>query len=203
MKRPIVVGVLGGVASGKSEVTRHLERLGALVIHADTIGHQVLEEPAVIEALIRKFGEAIMDTNTHRIDRPKVAMLVFGNQPEAVENRRYLESVVHPRIRTRIRESLDRALGQENLAMVVIDAPLLIESGWVDHCDRVLFVDTPIEIRRMRAHSRGWSDQQFSDRESAQVSIEAKQAAATDRIDNSGTLEALQQSVEQWFDRVT
>ncbi len=203
MKRPVVVGVVGGVASGKSEVTRHLERLGALVIHADTIGHQVLEEPAVIEALTRKFGEAIMDTNTYRIDRPKVAMLVFGNQPEAVENRRYLESIVHPRIRTRIRESLDRALVKENLAMIVIDAPLLIESGWVDHCDRVLFVDTPIEIRRLRAQSRGWSDQQFSDRESAQVSIEQKQAAATDRFDNSGTLEALQQQVERWFDRVT
>jgi dephospho-CoA kinase len=203
MKKPVVVGVVGGVASGKSEVTRHLERLGALVIHADTIGHQVLEEPAVIEALTRRFGEAIMDQPAYRIDRSKVAKLVFGTHPEAVENRSFLESIVHPRIRERIRESLNRALGQENLAMVVIDAPLLIESGWIDHCDRVLFVDTPIEIRRLRAQTRGWSDQQFSDRESAQVSIEAKQAAATDSIDNSGTLEALQQRVEQWFDRVT
>ena len=96
MKKPVVVGVLGGVASGKSEVTRHLERLGALVIHADTIGHQVLEEPAVIEALTRRFGEAIMDQPTYRIDRSKVAKLVFGTHPEAVENRRSLESIVHP-----------------------------------------------------------------------------------------------------------
>jgi dephospho-CoA kinase len=200
MKQPIVAGIVGGVASGKSEVTRHLERLGARVIHADTLGHEVLKEAHVIETLTNRFGKEILDPATGQIERASVAKLVFGSDPQATSNRKFLESVVHPRIRKRIREALDSALADSSLEMVVLDVPLLIESGWIDSCDRVVFVDAPFEVRRARGTQRGWSDEQFRARESSQVDIDKKRDAATDRIDNAGTLEELRGQVERWWD---
>ena len=81
MKRSVVVGILGGVASGKSEVTRRLEARGAHVIHADTIGHEVLREPDIRDRLIQHFGNEILSKETGEIDRVRVAQLVFGNAP--------------------------------------------------------------------------------------------------------------------------
>jgi dephospho-CoA kinase len=199
MSRPLVVGVIGGVASGKSEVTRHLERLGAHVIHADNFGHEVLKEPAVIEALTRHFGDAILDNGTGQIDRSRVAKRVFGNNPEAKANRQFLESIVHPRIRKRIRESLDEALAHEQNRVIVLDVPLLIESGWIDHCDRVIFVDAPSETRWARSRKRGWTLEQFQARESAQVDITTKRQSATDILSNAGSLESLHKDIEAWW----
>lgn len=199
MKQPTVVGIVGGVASGKSEVTRHLERLGARVIHADTLGHEVLQETDVVEILKSRFGNEILDPATGQIDRSNVAKLVFGNQPPAIANRRFLESVVHPRIRNRIRDALDSALADPTLEMVVLDVPLLIESGWIDSCDRVVFVDAPLEMRLARGRQRGWSEEQFRAREASQVDIDKKREAATDRIDNAGTIEELIDQVERWW----
>lgn len=199
MKHPLVVGIVGGVASGKSEVTQHLQQLGAQVIHADTIGHEILREAEVIEILKNRFGEQILHPATGQIDRPKVAGIVFGEEPTAISNRRFLESVTHPRIRQRIRESLNTALVNPDLDMVVLDVPLLIESGWIDSCDRVVFVDSPLDMRRERARQRGWSDAQFDARESSQVDIDRKRIAATDRFDNSGSLEELHKNVESWW----
>jgi dephospho-CoA kinase len=199
MKRPTVVGVVGGVASGKSEVTRHLERLGARVIHADAIGHEVLRQAEVIEILRHRFGDGIIDPTTGQIDRSKVAAFVFGNEAVAVSNRRFLENVVHPRIRERIHLALDESLVDPTLNMVVLDIPLLIESGWMDSCDRIVFVDASPEVRRSRAHARGWNDEQLQARENAQLGIDKKRAAATDQFENSGTLEELRDQVEQWW----
>jgi dephospho-CoA kinase len=199
MKKPLVVGIVGGVASGKSEVTRHLQHLGAKVIHADTIGHEVLREAEVIEILKNRFGEQILNPDTGQIDRSKVAEIVFGEGPTAISNRRFLESVTHPRIRARIRESLDAALANPHLDVVVLDVPLLIESGWIDSCDRVVFVDSPLDMRRERAKQRGWSQGQFDAREASQVDIEKKRSVATDCLDNSGSLKQLRGNVEAWW----
>lgn len=76
MKRSVVVGILGGVASGKSEVTRRLEARGAHVIHADTIGHEVLRESDIRDRLIQHFGNEILSKETGEIDRVRVAQLV-------------------------------------------------------------------------------------------------------------------------------
>lgn len=199
MKKPLVVGIVGGVASGKSEVTRHLQHLGAQVIHADTIGHEVLREAEVIEILRKQFGDQILNTDTGQIERSKVAGIVFGDEPTAISNRRFLESVTHLRIRERIRESLNAALANPDLKVVVLDVPLLIESGWIDSCDRVLFVDSPLDMRRARARQRGWSETQFDAREASQVDIEKKRDAATDCLDNSGSLERLRGNIEAWW----
>lgn len=203
MKPPVVIGVIGGVASGKSEATRRLEQLGARVIHADAIGHEVLRDPQVIESLRTRFGDGIVDGATGDVDRVKVALLVFGQDAGATANRRFLESVVHPRIRTRIGELLDDAMADKGLRAIVLDVPLLIESGWVERCDHVLLIDTPATMRRARAIARGWTAQQFADRESSQLDLEAKRRAATVTIDNSGTLDALRERIDAWWSTIT
>lgn len=201
MKRSVVVGILGGVASGKSEVTRRLEARGAHVIHADTIGHEVLRESDIRDRLIQHFGNEILSKETGEIDRVRVAQLVFGNAPPATENRRVLESIVHPRIRARIAERLESI--QQSISpneppkIVVLDVPLLIESGWNKRCDRIVFVDTAEELRLARAMARGWTSNQFRDREAAQLPIEQKRRSATDVIDNNGSIGSLDQQIDK------
>jgi len=199
MSPPVVVGIIGGVASGKSEVTRQLEALGALVIHADAIGHEVLREPDVIEALVARFGIEILNPENQQIDRSQVAARVFGHDHPMTENRRYLESVVHPRIRAKIRDMLERLHENPQLPMIVLDVPLLLESGWDSMCDRVLFVDAPDEVRWQRARLRGWSEHEFRDRERAQLAIEKKRESATDVIANAGSLAELSRAIDRWW----
>lgn len=199
MKRPLVVGVIGGVGSGKSEVTRYLERLDALVIHADSLGHEVLREQEVIDALTKYFGSEIVDQETGHIDRTRVASRVFGDTDESKTSRLMLESIVHPRIRQRIRETLDVALSHAKHPVIVLDVPLLIESGWIDHCDRVIYVDAPLETRWNRSKERGWTREQFQARESAQVDLDTKRQSATDVLCNAGSLESLYQEIDTWW----
>ncbi len=201
MSPPLIVGIVGGIASGKSEVTRQLESLGAAVVYADRIGHEVLTETDVIAKLRQRFGGHIWDAATQRIERSRLAADVFGDGHEKNENRRYLEELLHPRIRSRLDRRIQELEKESHPPMVVIDAPLLIESGWVRDCDRVLFVDTPESARRDRAMARGWSQSEFQDREAAQIGLSEKLAAATDVLNNDGTLEALQAQVDAWWRR--
>lgn len=206
MKQCVVLGILGGVASGKSEVTRRLEARGAHVIHADTIGHEVLREKEIRDRLVQYFGPQILSQETSEIDRPQLAQRVFGNDTLATENRRYLEGVVHPRIRTRIAERLDSIqqtiAPRERLTIVVLDVPLLVESGWYKRCDRILFIDTADELRLQRALARGWTSNDFRDREAAQLPIEQKRKFATDIIDNNGPIALLDQRVDQFMNQL-
>jgi dephospho-CoA kinase len=196
-----VVGVIGGVASGKSEVTRTLESLGAFVIHADPIGHEVLREPEVIAELLTRFPASIVDASTGQIDRTRVADLVFGDSTVAVDNRRFLEGVVHPRIRSRIREHLRRLQEQGSHPVIVLDVPLLLESAWDSMCDRILFVDAAREDRLARARKRGWSVEDFERREQSQWPLDQKRTEASDILDNRGSLEELQDQVSRWWQR--
>jgi len=113
MRRPKVIGITGGIASGKSEVTRILETLGAVVIRADKIGHEVLELPEIQNLLIRQFGQSVFLQKTHTIDRQKVAELVFGASPQALARRRMLEAITHRPIRAEIRKQLDQLLNEK------------------------------------------------------------------------------------------
>jgi dephospho-CoA kinase len=195
MNNAIVVGLVGGVASGKSEVSRQLHAHGAHLVHADAMGHAVLREPDVREALVAHFGISILSADSNEIDRSQLAKRVFGDDPAIVLERRYLESIVHPRIRQRIADALDAARRAPEVWLIVLDVPLLIESGWIESCQRVVMIEADEAIRISRAIERGWTETAFRERERSQTSLAAKRAAATDIIDNSGSLESLRQQV--------
>ena len=193
----ITIGLVGGIASGKSAVSAALARRGAIVFDADKIGHCVLDEPAVREELVARWGREILDAYGH-VSRDAVAERVFGDAPETAAERDFLEQTLHPRIRQRILTEINQ-LPNDAAPAIVIDAPLLIESGWNEICQAVLFIDVPREIRLQRAKTRGWTEAEFSRREAAQMPIEEKRRRASHVIDNSGSLEDLEAQVDRFW----
>lgn len=193
VKSPIVVGVVGGIASGKSQVTRMLGELNGTIISADEIAHRVLQEPDVIDSLVKSFGYSILTERS--IDRKKLASMVFGDSEVCKTMRKRLEAIVHPRIRQLAKSDLETLKRDPNTRMIILDAPLLIEGGWLPYCDRIIYVDSVDNVRKKRAMERGWNAQEWQDRESAQMSLSEKKKYATDVLLNNGTIEELTQRV--------
>jgi len=202
---PIVIGIIGGVASGKSTLTKLLQNRGAKVILADAIAHDVLKEPVVIQQLSELFGDGIL-SNTgsakgQSIDRKKLAALVFGNSSDPTNRRKQLEAIVHPRIREIAKAQLQSLRRESGLQYIVLDAPLLIEGGWLPYCNKVVFVETSDELRQAWAASRGWSRNDWQQRESAQFSLEVKRSHATDILINVGDMASLEVEVTKMLGR--
>jgi dephospho-CoA kinase len=198
----MLIGVVGGIASGKSEVAGHLKRLGAEVLDADQIGHEVLQEPEVAAAIRRRWGPEVFDSQG-RVDRRRLADIVFAPPPRGPEDLAYLEQLTHPRIGERVRARLDELARTGRTPAAVLDAALMIEAGWARSCDCLLFVDAPREQRLARAQHRGWTAAEFSARESAQTPLDVKRSQAAVVIDNSHTLEQTFAEVDRfWRSRV-
>ncbi|HSH06746.1 MAG TPA: dephospho-CoA kinase [Burkholderiales bacterium] len=182
---PFVIGLTGGIGSGKSAAADEFARLGATLVDTDVIAH-TLTAPGgtAIEAVRTLFGDAVIDARG-AMDRSKVRARVFAD-PRA---RAQLEAILHPLIR---RESAARVAAATG-AYVVLVVPLLVESAdYRRRVDRVLVVDCPVELQIARVRARsGLSEEEARRIIDAQVSREARLAAADDVIDNSGTLEAL------------
>jgi dephospho-CoA kinase len=188
-----VIGIVGGVASGKSTVGREFARLGAVVLDADESAHRALDDPDVKAALVARWGEGILSADG-RVDRTTVAAKVFGHAA-ADEERRFLESLVHPRVRRDL-EAQMQALAARGVGAVVLDIPLLVEVGWQDMCDVVYFLDVPRSERIRRAKERGWSEDELNRREAAQASVEEKRQAADRVIANGGSVDDLRREVD-------
>jgi dephospho-CoA kinase len=192
--QPVVAGILGGIGSGKSAVARGLsDHLSVLIIDADRIGHDVLTFPQIKDQIRQSFGDDVFDGND--VDRKQLAALVFGSDPQHSRSLKILESIVHPEIRRQVELQIQQADG--NRDVVVLDAAVMLEAGWNDLCDFIVFVDTPFEVRLDRVQrNRGWSEDELRRREASQVPLERKRLASQFVIDNSASLEnAVQQFV--------
>jgi len=183
-----VLGIVGGVASGKSAAADYFARRGAAVLDADQVGHDVLREPEVIAACRHRWGDVIGPDG--QIIRRAVAARVFGPSQGTAEEREFLNSVTHPRIRQRLSQRLGE-LRTARTALAVVDAALLFETRWDELCNGVLFVDVPQMVRLQRAQARGWTAEQFAAREASQWPVDAKKSRATWVVDNSGPLSDL------------
>ena len=181
----LVIGLVGGVASGKSLVARQLAELGAGILDGDGAGHRVLQTSEVEAAARRRWGPSIFGPDG-RIVRSALARIVFGKTPEATEELKHLEHLTHPRIGELLRVQAAE-LAAAGTPAAVLDAPVLLKAGWDTFCDRILFVDAPREVRLARARQRGWSEEEFAAREAAQESLTEKHAHADATIDNSGS----------------
>lgn len=190
-----IIGLLGGVAAGKSQVARLFRRKGAEVLDADTVGHEVLRIPSVREAIRHYFGDGVFGPDG-QVHRPALGHIVFGASPEAPQKLAMLESLTHPHIRRQLRGQAERMLA-DGVPVVILDAPVLLKAGWNDLCDALVFVDCPEPVRRARAVARGWSAEDFAAREAAQASVESKRALANFVVDNSGSLGYTQSQIEQ------
>jgi dephospho-CoA kinase len=194
----ILIGLVGGVASGKSLVSGRLASLGARVLDADRIGHEVLREEAVKDAVRERWGDHVFGADGE-IDRPSVARIVFAADPESHMELTFLESLTHPRIGQRLSEQLALWSCDQGNVVAVLDAPVMLKSGWDEKCDTVVFVDASRDARLARARRRGWSEAEFLSREAAQQTLEAKRRRADVVIDNSTTLEHLYAQVDRFW----
>ena len=189
----IVIGLTGGIGSGKSEVSRMLERLGAAVIDADQVGHEAyLPHTETWEAVVAQFGEEILQPNGE-IDRKKLGAQVFSD-PDARDR---LNAIMHPRMYRMIEERIER-LREQNAEAVVVEAAVLIEAGWLPLVDEVWTVTAPEEEVVHRLHRRnGTSEEQIRQRVHAQLTSEERIQRATVVIENSQGMEELRQRVQE------
>jgi dephospho-CoA kinase len=192
-----IIGILGGVASGKSLVTGALADLGAGVLDADGVGHQVLRAPEVEEAVRRRWGEGVFGADGH-VDRSQLARIVFGGSAAAEEEREHLERLLHPEIARRLEHEAEK-MAAAGCRAAVLDAPLLLEAGWDRLCNWMVFVDAPRRLRLARALKRGWSEMDFAAREGVQESLDLKRKRADVIVDNSGSPEETRAQVEQFW----
>lgn len=193
---PLVIGVLGGIASGKSEVARLLAGEGGLVLDADAMAREELDSAALRSKLLSEFGGGVFGPDGH-VDRAALAARVFGS-PAA---RSRLEGWIHPRVRERIRVGLEEARANGRTP-VVLDVPLLIENdrehGLVGRCDFLVFVAADADLRDRRAvERRQWSPGEVARREKSQMPLSQKEPMARHVIRNEDGLDALRARVRE------
>jgi dephospho-CoA kinase len=191
-----MLGLTGGIGSGKSTVAELLRRRGAVVIDADAIAREVVEPgmPA-LAALVERFGEEILRPDGS-LDRPALARLAFVDD----ESRAALEAITHPAIGE---EFLRRVAAAEPGTVVVHDVPLLVESKRGFDYGAVIVVEAPREVRLRRLESRGVPRADAEARMAAQATDEERRAIATWVLDNAGDLAALERQVDAiWPDLV-
>lgn len=193
----LIIGLTGGIASGKSTVARMFEEKSAVVFDADVISREVVSvgEPAW-EDIVHHFGPEILLKNGD-IDRKKLGDIVFGD----TSSRNKLNSIVHPRVIEKLIEDTN-ALKKQNprKKVIVFDVPLLIETGMHALVDVVVLVYTPINIQKKRIKNRdGFSDKEIEERLSSQMGIEEKKQYVDFTIDNSGSLDETLKQVEEFW----
>ena len=195
-----IIGLTGGIACGKSTVSRALCALGAAIIDADALAHE-LSQPGqpIFNAYVERFGREIV-TAGGTLDRAAIAARVFADPAVRAE----VDAIAHPLIRTAAEERL-RAARAAGKKAAVLDVPLLFEAGWDVLADEVWVVALPAEeqLARLLARDKSMSEGEARARISAQMSLAEKCARADIVIDNSGTVKETRECIEQlWRERI-
>lgn len=190
----ILVGLTGGIGSGKSTVSSGLARRGAVLVDADAIVRE-LQQPGeeVFEEMVARFGDAIVaDDGT--LDRAAVAAIVFHDAEELAD----LGSIVHPRVSAEIMRRVEAERGGERV--VLLDIPLLAESGWDGLIGSIVVdVETELAVERLVEH-RGFTRTDAEARIANQASREDRLATAAFVIDNSGSLDDLEPQIDRCWE---
>jgi dephospho-CoA kinase len=182
-----VVGLLGGIGSGKSQVAAAFARHGARIIAGDQLGQAALRDPVIRARVVSRWGDSVVDERGE-IDRRRLAAIVFADPAE----RKALEAMTHPWIRLAIRREIALAKRDPHVPLIVLDAAVMLEAGWNDVCDRLVFIEAPRAVRLERvARQRGWSEKEVAEREEAQLPLTEKAVRADHVLDNSASLEHL------------
>lgn len=187
-----LVGLTGGIASGKSTVSGMFRSLGAPIIDADQVAREVVApgEPALAEIAARFPG--VVD-GSGNLDRAALGARVFADAGE----RQALNAILHPRIQQRVLEKT-WALADAGVRLAIYDVPLLVENRLQDSLSGVILVSVPPEVQRARLMARnGYSPEEAQARIDAQLPLEEKKKVATWIIDNAGTVEETRRQVEQ------
>jgi dephospho-CoA kinase len=193
-KKPII-GILGGISSGKSTVAAEFAKLGCKVIDADKIVHDLLQKTGLRKKITTLFGQAILNS-VGEIDNQKLAKVVFADTEKLLS----LNKIIHPLVLERTEELIERYNLQSQIKAIVLDMPLLAEVGWAKRCDRLIFVNCKRKIRIDRAKKmKGFDENQIKIRENFQISLDKKASIADNVIDNNSDFQALVRQVADIF----
>lgn len=186
----MIIGLTGGIASGKSTVSNYLAELGAIIIDADKIAHEIMEKgKTAYWQVIEAFGREILAENGE-IDRSRLGKIVFNN----LEKKKILEEITHPQVIREMREKIEEYRAENKV--IVLDVPLLFEAGLDSMVDEtwVVYVDRETQLQRLMARD-GLSYEEANKRIQAQMSLEKKRVLADFVINNKGNIEDLKRQV--------
>ena len=193
--RKIIIGILGGICSGKSTVAREFGRLGCGVIDADRIASDLLADSDIKGKIKAAFGGDVFDS-AGRVDRKKLAQKVFQNKKTVAD----INRIIHPPVLDKCEELTAQFNRQADIKAIVLDIPLLAETGWLDRCDKLLFIHCKDEIRARRAAKKGlFSKNQLKKRENFQIFLDKKKKIADYIIDSNSGLSAMADQVVRIF----
>jgi dephospho-CoA kinase len=194
MKKPII-GILGGICSGKSTVAQEFAQLGCEVIDADQIAHELLQTEPIKEEVINYFSPSILNSEG-RIDHKTLANDAFSSQEKLTQ----LNNIIHPEVVGRIEELIDQCRRIPKVKAIVLDMPLLLEIGWEKKCDALIFVACDYGERLKRAKKKALLDEnQLKVRENFQISLDNKASIADNVVNNNSGFSALAKQVSDIF----
>ncbi|MFN0206947.1 MAG: dephospho-CoA kinase [Planctomycetota bacterium] len=190
--RPLIVGLAGGIASGKSAFARLLaDNGGGEVIDADAIVKNLQNEPGVIAEMEQILG-ASLRTDGGGFDRAAAAKITFSDPQKRAALEQYLHPIVSKKIESTIHECKRRFAATGNPKLLILDVPLLFESGYTQICDKIIYIDADPAVRAERAVSiRGWNANEVELREKHQSNLDVKRSKANYVIKNTGSRDAL------------
>ena len=193
-----MIGLTGGIASGKSTVAKILERFGAAVVNADVLAREVVEPGREAwNEIVDAFGDQVLQPD-RALDRQKLRALIF-NQPEA---RKKLESIIHPRVRALADERI-REHAAAGYAVVVYEVPLLFEGNLHEWLRPVILVACDVDTQRQRLQQRDQLGAAEAQKHiDAQMSLEQKRRLADYVIENNGSLEDLEREVQAVLEKI-
>lgn len=188
-----VVGLVGAIGAGKSAAGRCFAQRGGHVIDADALGHEALRQPEVATALVTLWGEKVLREDG-TLDRRAIGRIVFSDPRQ----RNALEATVFPHIQDRTRAEIAAAQANPAVTFVVLDAAVLLEAGWGELVDALVYVDAPRDLRLARLAARsGWDEAELAAREAAQWPAERKKEKATAVVVNDAGRTELQERVDR------
>ncbi len=176
-----VIGITGGIASGKSTIAEILKSFGANVIDADKICHQLINTNEILQQITKKWGDHLLN-NYGKIERSALAKIVFSDKKELSA----LNKIIHPEVIKRIRNRIIKLKNEATTKAIVLDAALLVESNLIEVCDLIIFVDTNRDMCKKRAmKGRMWPSDEIDIRENFQDLLQEKRGIANIIINNN------------------
>lgn len=183
MQRTIILGVTGGMATGKSTIAWMLGQLGAKVIDVDRLSHRFLKRETLSwRKVVDEFGDEILNKNLV-INRKRLGKIIFADK----DKQKRLEKIIHPLVIEAVKEKISQAIRKKQ-AVIAIDAPLLIESGMASLMDKLIVVNAPNHIQRKRLAKRGLTQEEAERRINSQLPLAMKVKLADYIVENNGNL---------------
>ena len=191
----MIIGLTGGIGSGKTAVSETFEKLGITVVDADLASRVVVEKgKPCLEEIAKHFGDDILNENDE-LNRAKLREIIFNSDSEKL----WLESLLHPAIAEQIQDELNASKSP----YTILVSPLLLETNQRDFCDRILVVDVPIEIQMERTTKRdGVSEDQVKSIIKSQINRDERLQLADEIIINEGTIEDLEMIVRELHEKL-